>query len=66
MRILVMVALLGALSVACSTLKETREDWRITSQNPDFIHGTVKQVTDVIVYDIFSPPVASRQPPFTH
>ena len=55
-----MVALLGAFCVGCSTLKETREDWRITTQNPDFIHGTVKQVTDVIVYDIFSPPVASR------
>lgn len=28
--------------------------------NADFIHRSMKQVTDVIVYDIFSPPVASR------
>jgi len=29
-------------------------------QNPEFLHRSVKAVTDRIVYDIFSPPVASR------
>ncbi len=29
-------------------------------QNPDFTHRTLKKVTDLIVHDIFSPPVASR------
>ncbi len=29
-------------------------------QNPDFLHRSLKQITDVIVHDIFSPPVASR------
>lgn len=55
------------LSVCCvllyscsSSLQESRDDWRITTQDPEFIHGAVKQVTDVIVHDIFSPPVASR------
>lgn len=28
--------------------------------NPELIHQSMKQLTDVIVYDIFSPPVASR------
>lgn len=28
--------------------------------NPDFYHDCVNQLTDVIVHDIFSPPVASR------
>lgn len=28
--------------------------------NPDFLHRAVQQLTDVIVHDIFSPPVASR------
>jgi hypothetical protein len=28
--------------------------------NPQFIHTSIKNLTDVIVYDIFSPPVASR------
>lgn len=44
--------------MACSSTQ--REDWKIKAHNPDFIHKSVKQVTDVIVHDIFSPPVASR------
>jgi hypothetical protein len=28
--------------------------------DPEVLHSTVKKLTDVIVYDIFSPPVASR------
>jgi hypothetical protein len=34
--------------------------WEKKAQNPEFLHRSVKQVTDVIVHDIFSPPVASR------
>jgi hypothetical protein len=34
--------------------------WKLRSENPDFLHRTIKQVTDVIVHDIYSPPVASR------
>lgn len=30
------------------------------AKNPEFIHRSMKQLTDVIVHDIFSPPVASR------
>jgi hypothetical protein len=29
-------------------------------ENPDMFHGVMKKLSDVIVYDIFSPPVASR------
>lgn len=29
-------------------------------QDPEVLHASVKRLTDVIVYDIFSPPVASR------
>ena len=31
-----------------------------SAQDPELFHETAKQLTDVIVYDIFSPPVASR------
>ncbi|MEJ7766353.1 MAG: vanadium-dependent haloperoxidase [Chitinophagaceae bacterium] len=31
-----------------------------TNADADYLHRSVKQVTDVIVYDIYSPPVASR------
>jgi hypothetical protein len=34
--------------------------WKHTAENPDYLHRSIKQVTDVIVHDIFSPPVASR------
>ncbi|HTF21419.1 MAG TPA: vanadium-dependent haloperoxidase [Chryseolinea sp.] len=29
-------------------------------ENPEYLHQTVKKVTDIMVHDIFSPPVASR------
>ncbi|MDQ3842847.1 MAG: vanadium-dependent haloperoxidase, partial [Bacteroidota bacterium] len=35
-------------------------NWKQKSENPEFIHRSIKQVTDVIVHDIYSPPVASR------
>jgi hypothetical protein len=35
-------------------------DYKSKVQNPDFTHRTLKKVTDLIVHDIFSPPVASR------
>jgi hypothetical protein len=36
------------------------KDFAQAAANPDFIHRSMKKLTDVIVYDIFSPPVASR------
>ena len=33
---------------------------KVDTTNPEFIHTSMKKVTDVIVHDIFSPPVASR------
>jgi hypothetical protein len=35
-------------------------DYEKQLANPDFLHRAVQQLTDVIVHDIFSPPVASR------
>lgn len=35
-------------------------NWEQEASNPEFIHRSLKQITDVIVHDIFSPPVASR------
>lgn len=36
------------------------KDWREKTNNPEYLHSSIKQITDVIVHDIFSPPVASR------
>lgn len=35
-------------------------DYEAKTQDPTLYHRTVKKLTDIIVYDIFSPPVASR------
>src|SRR6478609_7493147 len=48
---------LMALVVGCSS---NSEEYKSKVRNPDFTHRTLKKVTDLIVHDIFSPPVASR------
>jgi hypothetical protein len=45
------------LVLSCSTEKK---DYHTRLNNPEFIHRSVKAITDRIVHDIFSPPVASR------
>lgn len=35
-------------------------NWKIACGNPEYIHRSIKEVTDIIIHDIFSPPVASR------
>lgn len=39
--------------------------WKQLANNPDFLHRAIKQVTDVIVHDVYSPPVASRTYAYT-
>lgn len=50
------------LSITCfySCQEEVNENYKEEVNNPEFLHRTVKKLTDVIVHDIFSPPVASR------
>ncbi|MEJ0030375.1 MAG: vanadium-dependent haloperoxidase [Bacteroidota bacterium] len=47
--------LLGAASCTSDD-----QSYKTKVEDPEFIHGTVKAITDRIVHDIFSPPVASR------
>jgi hypothetical protein len=35
-------------------------DWRQLAGDPEYLHRSIKKLTDVIVHDIYSPPVASR------
>ncbi len=46
--------------VGCNAGKKATEYRAELANNPDFIHQSYQALTDVIVYDIFSPPVASR------
>lgn len=50
-------AALLLFSLNCSTPPEV---YGPKSENPEFLRRSLKQLSDVIVYDIFSPPVASR------
>lgn len=43
--------------VACET---NNGEYKSLANNPIYYHNSVKKLTDVIVHDIFSPPVASR------
>ena len=46
-----------ALLVSCVKNRTIQLD---SLKKGEYFHATVKQLTDIIVHDIFSPPVASR------
>ncbi len=48
------------LSLILASCSQDNTAWRSKAQDPEFLHRSVKQITDIIVHDIFSPPVASR------
>jgi hypothetical protein len=51
------VLLSALLNFSCSVDEST---WRQKVDDPKHLHLTMKAITDRIVFDIFSPPVASR------
>ena len=48
---------LGLFSVSC---EEVNPNFQEEAKDSEHIHQSMKKLTDVIVHDIFSPPVASR------
>ena len=53
--------LLLSLVILTACGEEINPNWREeVAAEPEFYHRSVKQLTDVIVHDIFSPPVAGR------
>lgn len=50
--------LLGFLLFAHSS--ESQQNWKEKTEQPAFLHRALKELTDVMVHDIYSPPVASR------
>jgi hypothetical protein len=46
----------------CKNENNTKQftNYKDLANDPDLIHKSVKKLTDIMVYDIFSPPVASR------
>jgi len=51
---------IGLILVLAFSCQKSPQEYGQQAANPEFYHQTIKQLTDVIVYDIFSPPVASR------
>ena len=45
--------------VSCSSYENYQKNIEFYN-DPDIFHNSMQKLTDVIVYDIFSPPVASR------
>lgn len=39
---------------------KSSKNWKNRSEKPDYIHRSINEVTDVMLFDIYSPPVASR------
>src|SRR5688572_22737359 len=58
MKSVIRFIIVGLFTVSCAYTEKV--DWQTKAHNPEYVHRAVKQVTDVIVHDIFSPPVASR------
>jgi hypothetical protein len=52
----IQLSLLVIFSLSCST----PNDYGKNTEQPNRLHRSIKQITDIIVHDIFSPPVASR------
>jgi hypothetical protein len=55
-----MYGLALALAIGFAGCQPDPTSYQQAAQDPQLVHRTVKQLTDIMVYDIFSPPVASR------
>ncbi|MEP7321173.1 MAG: vanadium-dependent haloperoxidase [Saprospiraceae bacterium] len=52
--------LLSCLFSTFFSCKKSNQNYQAEVNDPKFYHSAMKSVTDIITYDIFSPPVASR------
>lgn len=55
--IYILFVISGSLLVGC---KQDNPDYLVAVSNPSFYHHIMQEITNIMVYDIFSPPVASR------
>lgn len=56
----VRIVLVSLTLCAATCSSEDDQAYKAKADNAEFVHSSVKQITDRIVHDIFSPPVASR------
>ncbi|MFT5886909.1 MAG: hypothetical protein ACI9IP_003381 [Arcticibacterium sp.] len=55
-----LVSCLGIVLLLASCDRKTPEEYGKVTNSPIYYHNAVDKLTDVIIHDIFSPPVASR------
>lgn len=60
MRISIKPLLLSCLCLSLFSCESVNSDYSKEADQAEFMHRSMKKLTDVIVHDIFSPPVASR------
>jgi hypothetical protein len=48
------------ITILITSCKSVNPEWESQSYDPELLHKSMKKLSDVIVYDIFSPPQASR------
>lgn len=65
-RLLTSALLLTLLSIWSCNNNSTPEEYNHKALDPALLHQATEQLTDVIVYDIFKPPVASRVYAYTY
>ncbi|MDQ2863456.1 MAG: phosphatidic acid phosphatase, partial [Bacteroidota bacterium] len=46
--------------LTCFYTKAGLPGWKSKTEDANYIHRAIKEITDVMVYDIYSPPVAAR------
>lgn len=54
------VYFLAVFLIIVSCKSKTKQEYSKITNNADFIHDAYEKLTDVIIHDIFSPPVSSR------
>ncbi len=60
MKALLRLSFLFSVTLLVAGCKSYNDDYKSATANTDYIHSTMKKLTDIIIHDIFSPPVASR------
>ncbi len=59
-KLLTLGILASIFSIGWLSCEQVNPNWKEEAHNAEFIHRSMQQLTDVIVHDIFSPPVAAR------
>ena len=54
------ILLVTTITVTCFYAKAGLPEWKGKTEDANYIHRAIKEITDVMVYDIYSPPVAAR------